>query len=277
MSHKIGLILLLFFTFTLGFSSQIHASVGSGDFVVYRANISPMYIANESVVFQAMAIPFHGNKPFMATVKVWVSIKGLNVNYTLKTSFDVMAGRLETLYLPALQEGHYEIMTWAEYNGIKSKVIDEDFGVTEAPVPYTLTISSDGSIIHFQSLRYNSTGQPDPKYPFTLLIYVDSHGTGESLVKTITNVTNITIQVPESWKTGILYVEVVDVYGWHNGNSINLANMQFAGTPLSYDYYYAQREPYKSHTWEAWLAGIVIFLILMWALYKLEGERNGRR
>ena len=276
MRPKIVLILSLFFMFTLGFSSQIQASSGS-DYVIFRANISPLYIENQSVIIQVLAVPYHENKPIAATCEIYIKITGLNINYSFDQTYNVQAGKSETLYLPSLQAGHYEIFTYASYKGIKSKAIDEDFGVTQAPVPYSLIITKDGGEIHFKSLRLNESGVPDPKYPFTLEIFLDSHGYGEALVASYTNVTNITIKVPASWKTGILYVEVVDCYGWHNGMSINLAKMQFSGVPLSYDYEYLEREPLKSHRWEYIIASVIVFVVLLYFAVSWLAAKSGVR
>ena len=281
MNPRIGLILSIFFMFTLGLTAQVQASVGStdGDFVIFRANISPLYIENESVIIQVLAIPFQGNKPTGESSTVHVQIAGINVKYNYSQQFTVHSGRAETLYLPALAEGHYDILLYAECRGIKSKVVDQDIGVTNAPVPYSLIITLDGSKIVFRSERLNETGYPDPKYPFTLQIYTYTHGSGESLVATYTNITNITIKVPDSWKTGILYVEVVDVFGWHNGMSIDLARMQFSGIPVSYDYLIQEREPYKSWAPAHIFLALIIFIVPFYLLvrWSIKGSDNKRR
>ena len=158
------------------------------------------------------------------------------------------------------------MILYAEWKGIKSKVVDQDFGVTKAPIPYSLSFSDDGSCIHFTSLKLNRTGVPDPKFPFRLEIYQYVHGSGESIVTTYTNITNITIHVPDNWKTGILYVEVVDCWGWRNSATINLAQMQFTGIPLSYDYHYSQREPFSSRQPYYILISIVLLVFAIWAI-----------
>ena len=276
MTPRIGLILSLFFMFTLGLTAQVQASVGSagGDFVIFRANISPLYIENESVIVQVLAIPFQGNKPTGESSTVHVQISGINVKYNYSQQFTVHSGRAETLYLPALAEGHYDILLYAEWRSIKSKVVDQDIGVTKAPVPYSLTFTDDGSYIRFTSLKMNKTGVPDPNFPFRLEVYQYTHGGGESLVTVYTNVTNITIHVPDNWKTGILYVEVVDCWGWRNSATINLAAMQFQGIPVSYDYHYAEREPFASR-WPSYIAASMIGMaIVIYLLYRRWGANE---
>ncbi len=272
MTRKVVLIYTIFLLCTLGISTQTTASIAS-NYVIFRANISPLYIENESVIIQVVAIPFSNNKPIGESCTVHVSMRGINVNYSFVQDYTVRAGKSETLYLPALREGHYDITLYASWNGILSKVVDQDFGVTKAPIPYSLSFTDDGSKIIFTSLKLNDTGQPDPRYPFRLEIYQYTHGAGESLVMTYTNVTNITITVPESWKNGILYVEVVDIYGWRNSATINLAAMQFQGIPLSYDYDYAQREPFRSREPAYIVLSLALIFVAVIALGRWKDAR----
>ncbi len=238
-------LIILILVVTPGVLAQTGPSMRS-DYVIFRALISPLYIENECVVIQVMVIPFHNNKPLAESCTINVTIEGLNVNYTYHGEYSVFSGRKQTLYLPPLTEGHYNIRMVAIWRNIRSRVTDQDFGVTKPPVPYYLSFSDDGSLIVFESLKLNESGLPDPNYPFRLEIYMYTHGSGESLVTVYTNVTNITIHVPASWKRGILYVEVIDVWGWRNSATINLAEMRFQGLPVSYDYEYTQREPFAS-------------------------------
>ncbi len=256
MKKIIALTYIFFLLFTVGVATQIHA-LGSSNYVIFRANIAPLYIENESVVIQVLSIPFENNKPVGESSTVHIILTGINVQYNYSQEFSVHSGRSKTLYLPALKEGHYNIQLWAEWRGERSYKVQQDIGVTKAPIPYSLAFSDDGSYIKFTSLKLNKTGVPDPNFPFRLEIYQFTHGAGESLVTTYTNITNITIHVPDNWKTGILYVEVVDVYGWRNSATINLAEMQFQGVPVSYDYHYMQREPFASR-----YTYIVIFVLV---------------
>ncbi len=275
MSHKIGLIVLLFFMFTLGFSSQIHASVGSGNFVVFRANISPMYIQNTSAPIQVMAIPFQSNKPIYATLQIHVLIKGMNVNYNYSQTINVQTGIQQTIYLPAMKQGHYFISTWATWKGIKSQVISEDFGVAPPPEPYEVGFTNDGSQIYFKSKVLNSTGDIDPNVQFRLEIFLWD-GNQESLVSVYNNVTNLTINVPPNWKTGILIVDVVDRYGWINGMSINLQNFQFQGYPVQYDYHQRERYPLAGYSWGWYLTAALGSAFALVIGYELIEKRRRR-
>ncbi len=260
MTRKFALFLTLFFAVTLGFSPQTQASNGS-NFVVFRANISPMYIMNVSAPIQVLAIPFQSNKPVYATLQIHVKIQGINVNYSYDQIFPIRTGVQQTIYLPAMQQGHYAIVTWAEYKGIKSKIISEDFGVVPAPLPYECYFSNDGSKIHFKSKVLNSTGQIDPNTTFRLEIYLWD-GSQQSLVSVYNNVTNLTINVSPNWRTGILIVDVVDQYGWRNGMSINLQAFQFQGYPVEYDYQQAHRYPAAGRSW-TWYLGVVIIALIL--------------
>ncbi len=272
MSPKIALIFSIFLAVSLGFSGQIHGSVGSGDYVIFRAIISPLYIENESVIIQVLAVPFQDNKPVGETCTVYVKISGLNTNYNYSQQYTVHSGRAETLYLPALKEGHYDMNLYAAWNGLPSRNVDQDFGVTKPPVPYSLSFSEDGSYIRFKSLKLNSTGVPDPDYPFKLEIYEYVHGSGESLITTYKDITNITIYVPENWRAGILYVEVIDCWGWRNSATINLAQMQFQGIPLSYDYHYTQREPFASRMPYYIIISLILLVLAIWAIRRWFNE-----
>lgn len=267
MKKIIALTYIFFLLFTLGVATQSHASVmssSSGSYVIFRANIPPMFIKNSSSPIQLLAIPFHDNKPVYASVIIHIEITGLNVNYHQNKTTSVFSGRPEMVYLNPMDEGHYDMKLWATWNGMKSKVVDQDFGVSPAPEPYELYFNQDGSEIHFKSRVLNSTGQIDPNVTFHLEIWL-WNGVQQTLVESYGNVTNLTISVPQSWKSGILIVDVVDRYGWRNGMSINLANFQFEGVPVQYDYHYAQREPFASR--QLWYAVVAIAVILGIAYY----------
>ena len=260
--RKIALILLVFLACTLGFSAQTHASVGS-DYVVFRANISPMYIVNATAPVRVIAIPFENNKPVYADLSIHIAIHGLNVNYTFTNTVTVQTGRTENIYLPPMREGHYDIQIYAEYRSIKSRVVDQDFGVVPAPRPYELYFTNDGSEIHFSSLVTNETGELDPNVTFRLEIY-RWDGSQQSLVSVYQNITNITISVPQNWRSGILIVDVIDEYGWRNGMSINLQEFQFQGYPVEYDYEQAHRYPAAGRSWWWYFGVIFIVLFLAW-------------
>ena len=268
MSPKIALIFAIFLACTLGFSTQIQAS---SNYVIFRANISPMYIQNSTAPIQVLAIPFENNKPVYANVEIHINIQGLNVNYSYENIIPITTGRSENIYLPAMQQGHYFIVVYAEYRGIKSQIIREDFGVVPAPLPYELYFSNDGSEIHFKSKVLNETGQIDPNTTFRLEIWLWD-GSEQSLVNVYQNITNLTMEVPPNWRTGILIVDVIDQYGWRNGMSINLQKFQFQGYPVQYDYQQTHRYPAAGRTWQWYLGVIIIVLILLYAGKRVLGD-----
>ena len=270
MTLRATLTLLLFLACTLGFSSQIQASNAS-NYVIFRANISPMYIMNASAPIQVLAIPFENNKPVYADVEIHINIQGLNVNYSYENIIPITTGRSENIYLPAMQQGHYFIVVYAEYRGIKSQIIREDFAVVPAPVPYELYFSNDGSEIHFTSKVTNSTGQIDPNVTFRLEIWLWD-GSQQSLVSVYQNVTNLTLEVPPNWRTGILIVDVIDRYGWRNGMNINLQAFQFQGYPVQYDYQQSHRYPAAGRTWQWYVVVIILVLVLLYIGKRVLGD-----
>lgn len=247
----------------------------SGEYVIFRAWVSPMYIRNVSAPIKVMAIPFSNNKPLSDMVKISYMIEGLNVNYSYNGTINIHSGRTAIIYLPEMDLGHYFISMYAEYRGVKSRKVEQDFAVSPAPDPYDLYFTPDGSEIHFESLVLNETGEIDPKVTFRLEIYQYEHGIGESLVTTYDGVTNITIKVQESWKTGILIVEVVDRWGWRNGMSIDLAHFRFVGVPVQYDYQYYNREPFASR--QPLMIGItiVVILFIIWLMNRVRWKIDG--
>ena len=194
------------------------------------------------------------------------------MNYHTNRTISVYAGRQRTVYLDPMQEGHYDIKLYAEWHGLRSKIVDQDFGVSPAPEPYELYFDDDGSHIHFKSKVLNSTGQIDPDVPFRLEIYLWD-GSKQTLVASYNNVTILDITVPQSWKGGILIVDVIDKYGWRNGMSINLNNFQFEGYPVEYDYQYMHREPFASR--QIWYEAVALIIILVIAYYARRWYSGG--
>jgi hypothetical protein len=248
------------------------ALAAGDDFVVFRAEISPLYIENASAPVRVLAIPWQDNKPTSGQLTVRWEVRGLNVNYSASGELAVRAGKSTILYLPPMRTGHYSVKLWAEWNGVKSWPVDQDFGVSPAPVPYTLSISQDGSTITFRSLMLNETGEPDPDFPFRLEIYVYQTGAGEALVAAYEGITNLTLEVPDEWRVGILIVDVIDVFGWRNGMGIDLSAFRFSGTPLMYDYQYEVREPFASR--QIWYVGGAFALILVMYVLALRVRRR---
>lgn len=250
---------LISFLFAPGIFAQ---GFTSADYIIFRGWISPMYIQNVSAPIKVMAIPYQNNKPFSAQLTVVYQVRGLNVDYELNGTESVISGRISVIYLPPMQQGHYEITIYARYGGVTSRKMTEDFAVSPPPDPYELSITPDGSVITFKSKVLNETGHIDPNVTFRLEIYVYEHGLSESLVTSYDGITNLTIRVPEEWRHGILIVEVVDRWGWRNGMGIDISQFRFYGPPLQYDYYYSHREPFASRQIWYLVAAIVLIIVL---------------
>lgn len=239
-------------------------------YIIFRAYISPLYIENTSVIMKVLGIELRGNKPISSTITVHYDVKAVEGDYEASGEQAIQSGRETLIYLPALLQGHYTIKIYAQHEQLTSRKTEQDFAVSPAPIPYSLSISSDGSFISFHSLKLNETSVPDTNYPFRMEIYsYETHG-GEALVTTYDNLTCLNISIPAEWKRGILIVEIVDVNGWRNGASVDLANFQFQGRPLQYDYQYTMREPYASHRLYYVLGAFIMIIMMYFAALRIQ-------
>jgi len=256
-------VLLLSILFLSPFSSA------GGNFIIIRANVNPMYIEGESIFIQAFILVFRNNKPTDESATLHVEIAGKNVEYSYSEDFTIPGGRRESYYLPALAEGHYRITIFAQKGGLSSQKMVFEFGVSKAPIPYDAKFSPDGSKFHFKSLKVNETGVPDPDFPFTLKIYSMTHGGGETLIRTIKNVTEITVSIPSSVRRagGIAIVDIIDCYGWKNSATMDLSSFSFTGIPAQFDYGYMFREPFRSRQWIYILVSAIIFLFIVFFIF----------
>ena len=269
-------IALIFLILILSPMAATAAESGS-DFVIFRAQIAPYYIENQSIQIRIYALVFRANKPTAESATVQIDIKGVNVDYSYSTSTEINGGKLTSYYLPALREGHYTLSLYAKKDSLESEPVKQDFGVTKAPVPYEIHFSADGSKAYFRSHKLDYQGHLDANYTFTLEVYYYSHGAGEALVRTISNITNATITINPAWKNGIVYIDVIDKWGWRNSATMDLNNLQFAGIPASYDYEYKEREPYKSHSWVNFLLIGIVLIVLFWGILVLYGGKQHER
>ncbi len=269
MKCKIAIIIitLCFFSF--------HAS--ASNYIIIRTNVNPMYIEGDPIRIQVFILVFRNNKPTDETAEIIIKISGIGINYSYEEHVTIRGGRRYTISLPSLKEGHYYISIQAIKGNMKSQKIKVEFGVTKAPIPYSIHFSPDGSKLYFTSLKLNQTGVPDPDYPFTLYIYASSHGTGEVLIRTIKNVTKLTLSIPSSWRSGTLIVDVVDIYGWRNSATMDLSTFSFEGIPAMYDYEYMLKEPFKSRTLQRAATAFIILIILIILFIIFAGAYNVRR
>ena len=248
---------------------QVPAAAES-NYIIFRAYISPLYIENASAPVKVLAIEFKSNKPISSTITVSYDVRAVEGSYTASGEQAIQSGRETMIYLPAMLQGHYTIKISAHHEQLTSRKTEQDFAVSPAPIPYSLSISSDGSFLSFHSLKLNETSVPDPDYPFRMEIYsYETHG-GEALITTYDNLTSLNISIPAEWKRGILIVEIVDVNGWRNGASVDLANFQFQGRPLQYDYQYTIREPYASHRMYYVFGAFIMIIVMYLAALRIQ-------
>lgn len=237
------------------------------NFIIIRAEVSPLYIVGESIQIRAFALVFRDGKPTDESATLSVKLKGIDTKYNANYTYTIRGGKKATYYLPALEQGYYKIKIQATKGTLKSQTMTFEFGVTHAPVPYFLEFSPGGDKIYFKSLRHDENGSIDPNYPFTLYIYQMQHGAGETLINTLKNVTNITYTIPKQLRSGIISVEVVDCYGWRNSASIDLSSFSFSGEPVMYDYEWRERYPIAERTLKQIGITIAIIILLFIALF----------
>ncbi len=263
MIRKISLLILIILSFsfiTPMITSTTEAK--SGDYITLRTQVSPMYICNESIHLKIQAMVFRNNKPSGESSTIHVEINEVDSDYSYETEFNVKPQKT-TKNLIALETGHYEIKIYAKKDDIKSREVSQDFGVSKPPVPYEISFTNGGKSIIFKSKKINSTGHIDPNYQFTIKIYRYRHGQGETLIRTISNVTDIKINIKESWQSGIIIVHVIDRWGWQNSADMNIDQLQFTGSPEQYDYEQIHREPYESRRVYIFIL-IAVFLIVLY-------------
>ena len=240
------LIFLLAVLSLLYFPGNVQAN--SGDYIIFRAQIAEMYIENATAPMRVRAIYYASNSiPQSLDIEIPYTITGPD-NYKLQSSVTIRSGQDMTINLPPMHKGHYHIDIHAEAKGVSSEPLRQDFAVSPAPVPYELSLSDDGAHLFFRSKQLNETAQPDPNFPFTIEIYSYRLHAGESLVTKYSNISELDMDIPQEYRHGIITIDIIDRWGWRNGDSVDISNSIFTGYPLQYDYDYQMREPYKSRT-----------------------------
>ncbi len=261
------------------FALSGYATAAGGDYIILRANVNPLYIAGESVFIQTFILVFQNGKPTDNSAVLDVTITEIGGNYSYHEQVNIAGGRQKTLNFPALDEGHYKMRIHAEKWGMRSQTISFEFGVSHAPVPYKVYFNSDGSRVHFRSGRLNETGNFDEKYGFTLKIWHSPYGSEAVPIKVLTNVTHadITIPRPIRKKLGVVYVDVIDIYGWRNSDTMDLSSFSFTGMPVSYAYGYQYMEPWASRTIARIIIAAAIILILFLFIFLVSTRGTRRR
>lgn len=253
------------------------SSATSGNYIIIRANVNPLYIAHEPVQIQAFILVFRNGRPTDESATLHIEIKGINVNYSYSEDITIPGGRRKTYSLPALAEGHYKITIFARKGGISSQKIVFECGVTKAPVPYDAHFSPDGKKFYFKSLKLNETGQIDQNYTFTLKIYSWIPPNEATLIRTIENVTEITITMPSSLvrSGGIAVIEIRDRWGWINSATMDISSFNFAGIPCMYDYGWYAREPFWSRHMPMLAASIILVLFAIVLIFYMAKWYHG--
>lgn len=264
MKGKISILILIILSisFITPMISSTARSKQSGDYITLRTQVPSMYIANQSINLKIQAMVFRDDKPSDESSTIHVEINKIDSEYSYETEFNVKPQKT-TKKLISLDTGHYEIKIYAKKDNIKSREVAQNFGVSKPPVPYEISFTNGGKAIFFKSKKINSTGHIDPNFKFTIKIYRYRHGQGETLIRTIKNVTDIKINIKESWQSGIIIVHVIDRWGWQNSADMNIDQLQFTGSPEQYDYEQTHREPYESRRIYIFIL-IAVFLIVLY-------------
>jgi len=261
----IGLILLL------PLLSTIPVESGAGDYIIIRANVNMLYIEGESLPIQAQVLVYQNGKPTDMSASLKVTIRGMDNNLSRMNTLHISGGRRSNFYLSSIdREGHYRLTVYADRGDMRSQMMTFEFGVTKAPVPYTCYFNRDGSRIHFKSLRTNESGVADPLFPFDVKVYFSRYGEDRSLVEARRGIVEATIKVPGDVQDslGVCFVDVIDMHGWRNSDSMDIGSFQFTGIPETYAYGHQHMEPYKSSQWKYAAVGVIsIMLIVALVIY----------
>jgi len=232
--------------------------------IILKANVSPLYIENQSIFMQLQALYFVNNIPQGTMINYEISIFQNN-NLIEKGDISGQNGMIINAQLNGLPVGLYSYSIVASSQGVISPINSGQFLVTYPPVSYTAYFLSNGKFV-FHSDQYTIKGKYDPNYTFTIVIQYIYVGGGSYIAHTFYNVTNMTFTPPNMGQ--IVAVNIIDRWGWINSASINIAQMQFVGIPLTYDFSYYERSPYSSVWWQNLLIDVIIialiFLVLIW-------------
>jgi len=244
-------LLILVFISNIPNTSKAYNSTG----IILKVNASPLYIENQSIVIEIEGLYFVNNIPQGTQINYQISIFQNN-NLVESNDISGQNGMIIYTQLNGLPVGLYSYSISASCEGVTSSINSGQFLVTYPPVPYTAYFLSNGEFV-FHSDQYTLKGKYDPNYTFTIVIEYIYAGGGSYTSNTFTNVTNMTFTPTDMGQ--IVAVNIIDKWGWINSASINIAKMQFTGTPLTYDFSYYQRSPYTSVWWQ----NLIIDLILI--------------
>jgi len=221
---------------------------GEGEYIVFSADIPILWISNTSMVFNVEAIYFSNNKPSDTRPMLEYSISRVGNNSVLEYGgVSINPGVSYPVEVQGLEEGHYSIVLSVSVGNISSGLQKTDFGVSPAPLPYRVDISLSGDFLAFNSQVYNSSGGVDLNTSFSVEVWRWSIYGDKMRVRVWNNITRLSFNVPDSWKSGILVIDIIDVNGWRNGNSIDFSQSIYTGYPLIYDFEPYDKEPLASN------------------------------
>lgn len=260
--------------------ATVHGSSPISAETLFSANVNQEYIEGQSFPIGILATYFQevdGNlQPQTTTVEIFVTIVDLNTGQdSYNSSYNVSSGLPQYIYIPSLAPGPYQFQGYASALGTSSGQVNIQFVATAAPVPYTAGFVG-GGLFHFHSDVLNKTRVYNPNDSFTIDIYYQYIGGTAELFAAYTNVTNFTMSFPDDGQ--IVVINIVDKYGWINGMNIDPSLAIFRGTPYSYDFGLASRQPFFSVEVQNFIPdSIGVFILTLVVILVVYRIRRGRR
>lgn len=237
---------------------------GQGPQMIERANVAPMYIANQTIDVQVEGLYAISNVPQAGSLSYTLSV--LNENGTIVETGNITEpnGLEFFYYFNGLPPGMYTFSAVFYINGISSQPIELNFLTSPPPIPYTAYIANGNGTFYFHSDEYNLTGAYNVSDPFTVVVAYQYPGGGAQTIG-IYNTTNFTF-TPENLGQTVV-INVRDKWGWQNSNHIDLQALEFTGTPYSYTFANSPPEPFGSSWWTNVL--VIVFVIIIAAVMLL--------
>jgi hypothetical protein len=223
---------------------------------VLRANVAPMYIENQTVDVQVEGIYAINNVPQTSGLSYTLGVYDLNGTPIQAGNITEPNGLQFFYYFSGLSPGLYEFSTSFNVDGYSSAPVGMTFLVSPPPVPYTAYFLSNG-VFQFHSGVYNLTGAFNTSFPFSVTVAYQYPGGGSQTVAVFNNATNVTF-TPENLGQTIV-ITVQDKWGWENSNNMNLAALQFTGSPYTYTFANLP-QPYQS-VWIYDIVGAVLLIV----------------
>jgi hypothetical protein len=258
---KIALTIIFIFILVFTVVPSVHADNNG---IILRTDVSPLYIANQTICMELQGLYYINDIPQNAVLTFTVIIMH-NGNLSEIQNFTAQNGMIIPVYLNGLPVGAYNFEVYAICGNVRSPNNDGQFLITYAPIPYTAYFLSGGELV-FHSDDYSYKGVYNKNYTFTVSIRYLTNTGSSYVVQLFTGITNCTFYPQNEGQ--IVSASVEDCYGWLNSASMNIAQMDFAGVPITYDFGFSQRQPFESVEWENVLLAVLIiaflFMVLIW-------------